>query len=102
MQTLFDITPAFPPGFNYNKDFITVEEEADLLFKIQSIELNNMIFQGFEAKRKTASFGYDYSFDKRTISKGKEIPEIFDFLIERVADQLSIEPGAFAELLVTE
>jgi len=102
MQTLFDVQPAFPPGFSYHPDFITEQEESDLCAKIQGIELNNMIFQGFEAKRKTASFGYDYSFDKRKVSKGKEIPQIFDFLIEKVARHLSIKPLVFEELLITE
>jgi alkylated DNA repair dioxygenase AlkB len=102
MQTLFDIQPVFPAGFHYYPDFITEQEEAGLLQRIPSIELNNMIFQGFEAKRKTASFGYDYSFDKRKISKGKEIPSMFDLLIQKVAAYLSMEPDVFAELLVTE
>ena len=102
MQTLFDVQPVFPPGFSYHADFITEQEESDLCTKIQGIELNNMIFQGFEAKRKTASFGYDYSFDKRTVSKGKEIPPVFDFLIEKLAVHLSTKPLVFEELLITE
>jgi len=48
------------------------------------------------------SFGYDYNFDKRTISKGKEIPMAFTALIEKVSHKLSINSNDFAELLVTE
>ena len=49
-----------------------------------------------------ASFGYDWSFEKRELSKGKEIPPAFQWLIERVAIRLSLPASLFAELLVTE
>ena len=61
-----------------------------------------MMFQGFEAKRKVASFGYDYSFDKRQLSKGKQKPEAFNWLITKVANHLSIPVDDFAEVLLTE
>ena len=83
-------------------DFIPEVEEVELCKEIEKIELHNMIFQGFEAKRKTASFGYDYSFDKRSLSKGKPIPPIFNAIIEKLARHLSISEDQFAELLVTE
>jgi alkylated DNA repair dioxygenase AlkB len=60
------------------------------------------LFQGFEAKRRVASFGYDWSFEKRTLSKGKQIPPAFDSLIHKVADKLCVSENSFAELLVTE
>jgi alkylated DNA repair dioxygenase AlkB len=102
MNTLFSVEPAFPEGFAYTPDFITKDEEMELYKEIQKIELRNFNFQGFTANRKVASFGYDYSFDNGSITKGKDIPTSFDFLIKKVSTKLSIEPGAFAELLVTE
>ena len=92
----------FPPGFKYFPDFITKEEEQLLLTEAQQTELKIFNFQGYEAKRRTASFGYDYSFDKRSLSKGKDIPQQFIFIIEKVARHLSIPAEQFAELLVTE
>jgi len=91
-----------PEGFHYHDDFLTNEEEEQLLRDIATIELHPLIFQGFEAKRKVSSFGYDWSFDKRTLSRGKEIPQAFDFLIQKVADRIEIPKESFAELLVTE
>lgn len=101
MNTLFPIDN-FPEGFSYHPDFISNEEEQDLLAAISKTDLHTFLFQGHEAKRKVASFGYDWSFEKRTLSKGKEIPAVFDFLVRKVADQLSVSKDAFAELLVTE
>src|SRR5688572_26116325 len=102
MDSLFPIETNFPPGFFYFPDFLTIEEEKELYNEISKLELQNMQFQGFEAKRKVASFGYDWSFEKRTLSKGKEIPASFSSLMNKVAVHLSIKPGDFAELLVTE
>src|SRR5215204_6335480 len=102
MNSLFPIETNFPPGFSYFPDFLTIKEEEELYHEVLKLELHNMQFQGFEAKRKVASFGYDWSFEKRTLSKGKEIPASFSSLMNKVANHLSIDPADFAELLVTE
>jgi alkylated DNA repair dioxygenase AlkB len=102
MSTLFAVDNIFPEGFSYIADFIDTQEENELLLAVQQVEVHNMRFQGYEAKRKTASFGYDYSFEKRSLSKGKEIPEAFHFLVHKVATHLSLQSEDIAELLVTE
>ena len=101
MNTLFPEI-SYPDGFHYFPDFISAEEELALVEEIEKTELHTFMFQGFEAKRKTASFGYDYSFNKRAISKGKPIPAAFNTVIKKVANKLSIDNNDFAELLVTE
>ena len=102
MMSLFPIEYTFPPGFTYEEDFLSHDEEGELIKAVKATELHKLIFQGFEAKRKTASFGYDYNFDKRTISKGNVIPHDFIPVIEKVAHKLSVRAEEFAELLVTE
>ncbi|HUR12509.1 MAG TPA: alpha-ketoglutarate-dependent dioxygenase AlkB [Flavitalea sp.] len=68
---------------------------------IRGIEFHTFLFQGFEAKRRVASFGYDYSFEKKTLSRGREIPPEFELLIKNVALTGKVQED-FAELLVTE
>jgi hypothetical protein len=103
MEGLFPMDrQKFPQGFTYIPDFITSQEENGLLQNIAGIELHPFLFQGFEAKRKVASFGYDYNFDKRSLSEGKPIPAIFNKLIGKVAGFLSLSDRDFAELLITE
>lgn len=102
MNTLFPEESRFPEGFLYVPDFISEGEEDQLIKEISKIELHPMIFQGFEAKRKTESFGYDYSFDRRKLSKGKDIPQPFRFLIEKVAGRISMAADEFKEVLITE
>jgi alkylated DNA repair dioxygenase AlkB len=102
MNSLFDISPVYPTGFNYLPDFITIQEEEALCNEISKISLHTFNFRGYEAKRKVASFGYDYSFEKQTLTKGAEIPSVFDSLIGKVGTALSIPKIDFTELLITE
>jgi alkylated DNA repair dioxygenase AlkB len=102
MQKLFDIPPDLPEGFYYYPDFLTKDEEMQLVKIIQKYPLKNLIFQGFEAKRKVISLGYDYHFDTRKITKGLPIPEELHPLLTKVGEKLNIPPEKFAEVLVTE
>ena len=102
MDTLFPLEPLFPEGFTYEDGFITKDEELQLLKEISAIELHAFTFQGYEARRRVASFGYDYSFDKGALLKGKAIPVAFEPLIRKVAEGLSLKVEDFAELLITE
>jgi alkylated DNA repair dioxygenase AlkB len=102
MLTLFDLLPILPEGFHYYPDFIDQREEQQLLSTIQQLELHAMEFHHYTAKRKVASFGYDYNFSSREITKGLSIPEPFEWLLERVARQLLTSRDQIAELLVTE
>lgn len=102
MNTLFPIEQIFPPGFSYIENFLSQEEEEVLLKEISKIELHSFHFQGFEAKRRVASFGYDWNFEKRILSKGKDIPSLFDSLLLKASQQLQIVKTSFKELLVTE
>jgi alkylated DNA repair dioxygenase AlkB len=101
MQTLFPDEILLPQGFRYVPDFITQQEETELLQVISTIELRNFIFQGFEAKRKFASFGFDYHFDSRKLSRGAPIPDAFQPLIKKVTDHLSLT-SPIGELLILE
>lgn len=102
MYTLFPEQTGWPEGFSYFPSFISEAEEKELCNVIAGTELHNMTFQGYEAKRKVASYGYDWSFEKRALSKGKEIPPAFHSLIKKVAGYLSLDTGSIAELLITE
>ncbi len=101
MNTLFPDQPTLPEGFMYVPEFISQQEEHELLGVISTIELQTFIFQGFEAKRKSASFGVDYHFDSRKLAPGQPIPSGFHPLIDKVKNDLALDKE-IAELLVLE
>jgi alkylated DNA repair dioxygenase AlkB len=102
MLTLFPIENNYPEGFSYEEGFLTQEEEAYWIDAVKKVEVHTFQFQGYEAKRKVASFGYDYHFDKGSLEKGADIPKVFHPLIEKAAVRIGIEPASIAELLVIE
>lgn len=102
MASLFPIAPVYPEGFRYLPGFITEEEETRLLTIIGRITRHPFVFQGFEAKRRVASFGYDYRFDTARLVRGPDIPEAFQPLIYQVAATCGLPAADFAELLITE
>lgn len=102
MQSLFADDPLYPPGFTYVPDFLDQTEEDLLIKQVSNTELHTFVFQGYEAKRKVASFGYDYSFDKRALTTGRPIPPAFRPLIEKVSAYTGLDVEQFAELLITE
>lgn len=102
MDSLFPIEPLYPPGFSYQDDFISEEEEQLLVRFISTLPFHTFLFRGYEAKRRVISYGYDYHFDSRSISEGIPVPKEFNFLIERVAAALSLPPQEFTEVLATE
>ena len=102
MTSLFPVEPVFPEGFQYYEDFLSEAEEMELAEAVAKLELHMLIFQGFEAKRKVESYGYNYHFDSRTVTKGKDVPEALQFLVAKVAIFLSMQAEDFEQLLVTE
>ena len=90
MDLLFPEELALPFGFSYKPDFIDDSEERELIDLINTIPLKPMIFQGFQAKRLVAAFGYHYHFDSRTITRAEPIPEIFKWIVIKTAAQLNI------------
>jgi alkylated DNA repair dioxygenase AlkB len=102
MDSLFPELTAYPPGFSYFPDFISEAEEQRLCELCASLDLQQFRFHGYLAKRKVASYGYDYHFNTRSITEGKPIPEGVKFLAAKVAEQCGCRPEEFAEVLFSE
>ncbi|MDB5202970.1 MAG: 2OG-Fe(II) oxygenase [Ferruginibacter sp.] len=102
LQTLFDIEPRLPEGFTYQPEFISKEEEEHLLQIISSLEMKQMQFHQYEAKRRVISFGQGWSFTEQQLKEGPPIPSDFLFLIKKIAAQRSIDCEEIAQMLITE
>ncbi|SFC39365.1 Alkylated DNA repair dioxygenase AlkB [Parapedobacter composti] len=100
--SLFPVERPGPHGFSYEAGFLSEAEEEGLLETIAHIAVRPLVFQGFEAKRKVKSFGYDYHFDSRTITQGRPISQAFAPLLEKVSAHLQLPVEDLKELLVTE
>jgi alkylated DNA repair dioxygenase AlkB len=94
--------PALPPGMQYQRDFISSDEELELLAAIQALPLTEAKYQQYTARRRTANFGAGYDFSHQHATPAPALPQSFHWLRERAARWVGIEPQAFVQALVAE
>jgi alkylated DNA repair dioxygenase AlkB len=93
---------ALPEGFRYQPDFISPDEEHDLLRQIERLPFESFQFHGFLGKRRVVSFGWRYDFNERELQKVNDIPPFLLPLRERAAGLAGLGPASFQHALVTE
>jgi alkylated DNA repair dioxygenase AlkB len=93
---------ATPLGLQYHPDFISEQEERDLLDSIERMEFSEVRMHGIVAKRRVKHFGWVYGYESWRITPGPPLPEFLHPLRLGVADLLKVEPDILAEILVTQ
>ena len=91
-----------PSGLLFTPDFLTQQEERELLSFIQSIEFRTLAMHGVTAKRRIKQYGYHYAFESYQLTATDPIPEPFESIRKRSAALAGIDPSEWAEALVTE
>ena len=99
---LFPTAAARPEGFVYRADFISPDEEAQLVTCIRDLAFDEVRMHGVVAKRRTVHFGRSYEFQTFQLGEAPPIPEFLAPLRERTAELTAREPEDFGEALVTE
>lgn len=91
-----------PEGFAVQLEFLSHDEEAQLIEFLQSLSFGEIRMHGVVAKRRVAQFGLHYSFESYRLTPARELPPLLSPIRDRAAVFASVEPAAFAETLVTE
>jgi alkylated DNA repair dioxygenase AlkB len=94
--------PSTPEGFRYRPDFLSPEEERDLVPQIQALAFEGFQFHGFVGKRRVVSFGWRYDFNDRRLQKADDMPPFLVPLRRRAAEFAGLPPSDFQHALVTE
>ena len=89
-------------GLLYEPDFLAVEEERSLIAQFQALPLEEAKYKAYTAKRRTASFGFEYDFDHLKMHPAPPMPAFLEPLKEKVGSKLQIPYGNFVHALVTE
>jgi alkylated DNA repair dioxygenase AlkB len=100
--TLFERPDSLPEGFQYQPEFLTEDEEKELIAHFQDLPFKEFEFHGFLGKRRVVSFGWKYDFSAGRLRESEPIPEFILPIREKAAAFAGIEPGALAHVLVTE
>jgi alkylated DNA repair dioxygenase AlkB len=96
------LTAALPAGFSYYPEFISDEEQAELVGTIERLAFEPFRFQGYTAKREVIAYGWDYDFTSRKANETEGLPDFLLPLRDKAAATLTINPQDFVEALVTK
>ena len=94
--------PAWPEGFRYEAEIIDAATEAAVLDEVRALPFREFEFQGYTAKRRMISFGWQYDFDARTLRKADDMPEFLRDLREHAARFAGMRPTDLQHVLVME
>jgi len=99
---LFDPPALLPPGFKYQPDLISKDEERRLAGQIAGLPLKEFEFQGFLGKRRIVSFGWRYDFNGGGLQKTADMPAFLLSVRERAASFAQLSPEQLQQVLLTE
>jgi len=90
-----------PEGLLYRQDFISADEEHDLLSALSSIEFRAVVMHGQAARRTVRHFGLDYDYEHGELVPADPLPESVLWLRDRCAALMERDPGDLVQILVS-
>jgi DNA oxidative demethylase len=90
-----------PDGLRYEPEFITPDEEAQLLSFAESLDLRPVTMRGQESKRMVRHFGYAYEYESAGVAPGDPIPAELAWLRDRTASLAEIDPTRVVQAMVS-
>lgn len=95
------LDPNLPEGLVYEPDFVTLEEEQNLIAFIDTLDLEPVTMRGQPSRRTVRHFGFAYAYESWEIATGDPIPAELRWVRDRCAGLAEVEPKQFAQLLVS-
>jgi DNA oxidative demethylase len=89
-----------PQGLVYEPELLSVDEEAGLLERLESLRFDPIVLHGRAARRTGRHFGLGYDYGSRTPQPGEPVPDWLLPLRERAAALAGHEPEELVEILV--
>lgn len=91
-----------PPGFSYEPDFASPDEERTLVEHISALKFSEVRMRGVTARRRVRQFGWRYSFETYRLTEAPPMPPFLEPLQARAAALVGVERAALSETLITE
>jgi DNA oxidative demethylase len=88
-------------GLVYRDEFVTAEEERELLELIGPLRFREIEMRGQKAKRTVRHFGLGYDYESGELVPVEPLPEGLGWLRERAAALVEREPADLAQVLVS-
>lgn len=100
--SIFAAAPAYPEGFRYAPDVISVDAEHAALAQVCTLPFREFEFHGYVGKRRVISFGWRYDFATESLREADALPSWLLPLRECAARFAGIAPDDLGHALVTE
>jgi alkylated DNA repair dioxygenase AlkB len=97
-----DAPPGLPEGLVYRPDFLSLEEEAELVERLEALPFAPFQFRGFEGARRVVSFGWRYDFNQGGLKRAEPFPGWLRPLVVRAAAFAGLADDAFDHALINE
>lgn len=94
--------PQWPQGLLYRDDFISPDEEAELLAIIRELPFSHAIYRQYTARRRTVSYGSGYDFQQQTRTPAAAMPQFLEPLRVRAAEWIGAKRRDFVQALISE
>jgi alkylated DNA repair dioxygenase AlkB len=90
-----------PAGLLSQPDLIDVDEEQALLTVLGVLETRDVQIRGQTARRTVRHYGFDYDYGSYRLTETDALPSSLEWVRDRCAALVGIEPEALAQALVT-
>jgi alkylated DNA repair protein (DNA oxidative demethylase) len=90
-----------PEGLVYVDEFVTPDEEHDLIEAVEPLDFRNLTMRGQTAKRTVRHFGLDYEYESGDLVPADPLPDALVPLRERAAGLIERDPEDLVQILVT-
>jgi alkylated DNA repair dioxygenase AlkB len=101
LSLLADEAPG-PAGLRYQPNFISADEERDLVARIRALPLAPFQFGHYEGKRRVMYYGAKYDFTHQKLEPAEKVPEWLLPFAGRVERSAALNPGSIMHALCTE
>ena len=88
-------------GLLYREEFITLEEEGELLAFFEGLDFRPVVMRGQAAKRTVRHFGLDYDYERGELAETDPLPAPLAGLRDACAALMERDPEALAQILVS-
>lgn len=89
-----------PPGFEYTADFLSPQNERELLDEIETYPFREVVMRGQAARRTVIHFGWDYDYEGWKIEPATPPSPRLRELADRCAAAAGIAPESLEQFLV--
>jgi alkylated DNA repair dioxygenase AlkB len=90
-----------PQGLVYRPDFVSEDEERDLLARMEEIDFREVVMHGQPAKRTVRHYGLDYGYESWSLTPADPLPAELTWVRDRCAELAGLDPDTFAQILVS-